>query len=69
MELYHYGDDEPQVIFYGNTAKNIIPITNGEDKKWGVYSRYNGRLLFEDDDLKKVVYWVIRNYEQYRRQL
>lgn len=69
MQLHHYGDEEPQVIFYGNTARNIIPIANGEDRKWGVYSRYNGRLLFEDDDLKKVVYWVIRNYEQYRRHL
>lgn len=68
MELYHYGDEEPQVIFYGNTARNIIPITD-RDRKWAVYSRYNGRLLFEDDDLEKVVYWVIRNYEQYRRQL
>lgn len=69
MELYHYGDNEPQVIFYGNTARDITPITSGENKKWAVYSIVNGRLLFEDDDLQRVVYWVIRNYEQYRRQL
>jgi len=35
IKVWHYGDEEYQVIFYGNTARNIIPIVGGEDVKWG----------------------------------
>ena len=66
IKVYHYGDEEPQVIFYGNTAKNIIPITSGENAKFGVYGK-NGKLLFENDDLTKIVNWVVNNYQQYRK--
>jgi hypothetical protein len=66
IKVWHYGDGEPQVIFYGNTAKNIIPITSGEEYKFGVYGK-NGRLLYENDKLPKVVDWIKKNYEQYRK--
>jgi hypothetical protein len=68
IKVWHHGDEEPQVIFYGNTAKNIIPITSGEESKFGIYNK-NGRLLFEDDDLPKVVKWFTTNYQQYRKNL
>jgi hypothetical protein len=68
IKVWHHGDQEPQVIFYGNTAKNIIPIIRGEESKFGIYSN-NGRILFENDDLTKVVKWLVDNYEQYRRKL
>lgn len=66
IKVWHHGDNEPQVIFYGNTAKNIIPITIGEQAKWAIYSK-NGRLLYENDNLPKVVNWVVNNYQQYRK--
>jgi hypothetical protein len=66
IKVWHYGDEEPQVIFYGNTAKNIIPITSGENAKFGVFSK-NGNLLFENDDLPKIVKWIVNNYQQYRK--
>jgi hypothetical protein len=68
IRVWHHGDQEPQVIFYGNTAKNIIPIISGENLKWGVYSK-NGRLLFENDELTRMVEWLVKNYTQYRKQL
>lgn len=69
IKSYHGGDLEPQVIFYGNTAKNIIPITRGDKEDWAVYDIRNGRLFYESDSLEKVVDWVVKNYDQYRSRL
>ena len=68
MELWHYGDEEPQVIFYGNTAKSIIPITEGEEHQWAVKSVKSGRSLYESDEFDDIVVWIIRNFIQYRKQ-
>ena len=69
IQLWHHGDEEPQVIFYGNTAQNIIPITSGENANWAIRSEKSGNILFENDDLEKVVDWLVKNYDQYRKQL
>lgn len=69
IKLYHYGDEEPQVIFYGNTAKNIIPITTGENADWAIYNTKTGGKLVEFDDLEKLVRWVETNYPQYSKKL
>ncbi len=66
IKVWHYGDEEPQVIFYGNTVKNIIPITSGENSKFGVFNK-KGKLLYENDDLTKIVKWIVNNYHQYRK--
>lgn len=63
---WHSGDEEPQVIFYGNTAKNIIPITSGEDKNWAIRNWKTDRILFESDELESVVQWLVKNFAQYR---
>jgi len=68
IKVWHYGDEEPQVIFYGNTARNIIPITSGENYDYAIYGK-NGRVLFENDDLERVVNWLTNNYEQYRKSI
>jgi hypothetical protein len=68
IKVWHYGDEEPQVIFYGKTAKDIIPIIGGENEKWEIYNK-DGRILYENDDLKKVVDWLTNNYQQYRKNL
>lgn len=69
LQLWHHGDQEPQVIFYGNTAQNIIPITSGENSSWALRSNLTSRILFEDDALETVVNWLVKNYPQYRRHL
>jgi hypothetical protein len=72
IKTNHSGDREPQVIFYGNTAKNIIPIkkTNkGEYGEYGIYDMRDGKLLYENNNLSKVVNWVVKNYDQYRSRL
>lgn len=68
IRVWHFGDEEYQTIFYGNTATNIIPITSGENKKWAIYNK-TGKILFKNDNLEKVVNWLITNYSQYRKNL
>lgn len=65
IKAWHHGDQEPQVIFYGDTARNIIPITAGEDSKFAVYNK-KGKLLYQNDSLPQVVNWIVKNYQQYR---
>lgn len=68
IKVWHHSDEEPQVIFYGNTATNIIPITEGEDLKWSIRNK-NNRILFESDELENIVSWLVKNYDQYRKSL
>ena len=66
IKVWHYGDGEPQVIFYGNTAKNIIPIRFNYEGEFYVQNK-KGRLLYKNEKLSKVVDWIKNNYQQYRK--
>ena len=71
VKLWHYGDNEDQVIFYGPSAKDIIYLEfNDETDEWYISStkRY-GQILYQNEDLGEVVYWIERNYDQYRKHL
>jgi hypothetical protein len=61
--VYHFGDDEHQVIFLGSTARDIIPI---------VQDGYSGLKVgnFEHkkfDNFWEAVKWTTANFNQYRR--
>lgn len=66
IQLWHSSDNEPQVIFYGNTAKNIIPITEGDKEEWGIKNKITGRFLYQFESLPSVVNWLTKNYNQYK---
>ncbi|MCF8339612.1 MAG: hypothetical protein K9I82_01425 [Chitinophagaceae bacterium] len=66
IKVWHYGDGEPQVIFYGNTAKNIIPIRVNYDSEFYVQNK-KGRVVYKNEKLPKVVDWIKNNYQQYRK--
>jgi len=69
IKLYHNSDMQQQVIFYGNTANNIIPITAGENRRFGIFNKKNGRIIYENDNFNKVVDWVINHYIQYKNKI
>jgi len=69
IEIYHNGDEEYQVIFFGNTANTIIPITAGDDADYSVHGCKDGHVLYENDDIDEVIGWVVDNFAQYRKQL
>lgn len=70
IKTWHWGDEEPQVIFYGPSATDIIGFyerrSNGD---WYVRTNYKiSRDLFHGD-LDDVVTWATSNYQQYKRAL
>jgi hypothetical protein len=74
MGAWHYGDEEPQSIFWGETATDIIPISyNDYLGSWIVDSITDGdwedRKLPRYDDLSKLVDWIVANFTQYRKLL
>jgi len=75
IQAFHWGDEEPQTIFYGPTAKNIIPITGGDKATYAVgdmrgrqhrHKHKSTYIVYENDDLETVVDWAIANYDQYK---
>lgn len=67
VRCWHNSDKEYQTIFKGDTVKEIIPITKGEDEVgFAVYNKKTRNQIFGNDDLTIVVDWVLNNYDQYR---
>lgn len=69
VKVWHYGDEEYQVIFWGKDAKNIIPVEESYDGYWTVFSSKTSQPLVHLDSLEEVVKWAMNNKEQYRKHL
>lgn len=68
--VYHFGDEEHQAIFDGESvrAKDIVLVTRDNDGGWVVNSKRSGlRDPFRSDDFGKAQAWVMSNWEQYKR--
>jgi len=65
---YHYSDEEPQVIFWGEFARNIIYIEK-INYGYGIASLKDGNIIFEADTIEEVAYWAINNFNQYRKSI
>ena len=67
--VYHYGDEEHQVIFWGPYAHDFIPIKQG----YGGYDDYevyglNGQVLYSGKP-SEIANWASTNLGQYRKQI
>ncbi len=78
IKVWHHGDGEYQIVFVGNTAKDIVPLTKGgyDDGWWANGIGKGGREEQDSeqgdgsfDSLSEAVDWVIANYNQYKRLL
>jgi hypothetical protein len=73
----HLTDDEQQVIFWGATAHNIVPITNTVTTERNKFTQTwkvgqlpkNGKPVYQSESLPEVLQWVTTNYRQYQRYL
>jgi len=66
--IYHRTDDEFQTIFKSNSTTDRVHLQRTtEDDTWNVMSS-SKKSLYKSKSLKSVVSWVMRNYDQYRRQ-
>ena len=68
IEIYHYGDSQNQVVFWGPYAKNFIPIRwSSEQGEW-VVEGSNGQIL-KAGKPSEIAYWAVDNLPQYRKQI
>ena len=67
VEIYHDGDCEHQVVFWGPYAKNFIPIKQAYGE-WYVYGN-KGQILYKSEDIDDIIHWAMNNKEQYRKQI
>lgn len=71
VKLWHHGDDEEQVIFWGPIAKDIIYLEFDEEtSEWYISStKRDGQVLYKNEDIDEVISWIQNNYDQYRKHL
>ena len=67
VEIYHYGDNQNQVVFWGSNVKSFIPI-HQEDGDWVVYGQ-NGQVLVRCGRPSEIALWATENLPQYRKQI
>lgn len=66
IKVYHYADEEYQIIFKGSDAHDIIPIYNG-DYGWQLPEDDHDKPVFTSERLSDIVKWVEAHYAQYRK--
>ena len=67
IEVYHYGDNQNQVVFWGPNVKSFIPI-HQENGEWVVYGQ-NGQVLVKCGRPSEIALWATENLPQYRKQI
>lgn len=69
VRTHHYGDQEPQFVFYGNTAKhrNLI-YRNRETGEWQLENK-SGRVLISKERISDMVDWFVSMYDRFRSTL
>lgn len=66
IKLWHHGDEEPQVIFYGPDARHINMVAQDSEGMWNLESKKTGRPIFRAEELEDVMEWINKHYSQYR---
>ena len=69
IEIYHDGDDEPQVIFDGKATNPPLIYIQEENGEWIINSNRTSGKIIRFDDIEKIGYWVDNNYAQYHKHL
>ena len=67
IEIYHYGDNQNQVIFWGPNVKSFIPI-HQDNGDWVVYGR-DDQVLVRKESPSEIAVWATENLPQYRKQI
>ena len=67
-QVHHWGDEENQVIVWGETARDLVYLQSNDGLEFYVAQPGTNK-EFVRGDLKKVMSWVEANYAQYRKQV
>lgn len=66
IRVYHKTDKEHQVIFTGETAKNFVVVDEGREGSWAIKNYKTNKIIHQSHELKDLVSWIEKNYEQYK---
>ncbi len=66
VRAHHYGDEEPQFVFYGKTAKHINLIYQSRETGNWELEATNGRILVSKPKIHEIVDWVVSFYDRFR---
>jgi hypothetical protein len=70
IKAYHYGDEEPQVIFVGNTAHDIVYMKyNKTEGDWNIINSKTNKIIYRAQTLPDIVNWTVKNFNQYKKVL
>ena len=70
VQVYHYGDQESQLIFWGPgvNPSMIFPITPDSDSGQWVVPNEWGRRVFSSEDIDDCIGWIIQNHAELNAQ-
>lgn len=71
IEVRHDTDVQQQVIFNTDTARDYVLLSFSmvnNNVLWNVCS-IDGRIMYNNKSLTKVIKWVISNFNQYRKYI
>jgi hypothetical protein len=68
IRCWHGTDVEHQVIFTGNTARDMVLVIR-HNNVWEIPSRDKGKPLVKFTDIEDIPLWVSKNYVQYRKAM
>lgn len=70
VEAYHYGDEEDQVMFWGEDVEpHDVVLLRRDYDEWKVIARSAKREVVFSGSFEDAVKWVIANFDRYRRAL
>lgn len=70
VKARHFGDEEYQVVFWNNSAHDIVYLQHDNEHGWFVGDLYKfNSPFYQNTDIVKVIEWVQKNLPQYRKWL
>ena len=69
-DTYHWGDDERQIVFWGEDVhpNGIIPVYK-EDDEYVIKDSQTDRVIYRSEKYIDIVQWVKTNIHQYRNRV
>ena len=67
IETWHHGDEQRQVIFSRNMAKDFVPLWwDSNSDEWTIQNTETERVIYKTEKWLDMVHWVEQNYAQYQ---